>query len=83
MASEEEVNISRLGGVNRRESSRLEAMSKTECASRQSARTALYERANRMRREADRLTALADSLPGLLLPEADEALWNLVMSCRA
>jgi hypothetical protein len=50
------------------------------CAgSRQSAKGSLWDRVAMLRREADRLEALAGALPEKLPHEADEALWDLLI----
>lgn len=59
-----------------------EAMAGEACCARQNAKGAIRDRASRLRREADRLEALAQSLPEAMLPAVDEALWDLVTSAR-
>jgi hypothetical protein len=51
-------------------------------ASRQSGKSALFERIHRLRMEADSLQALHDSLPSVMTQDADEGLWNLVVKAR-
>lgn len=51
-------------------------------ASRQSGRAALFERVTKLRREADRLEALARAIPENFPLDADEGLWELVVSRR-
>lgn len=49
---------------------------------RQSAKSVLREHIHRLRREADRLEALAEALPEKLPHLADSALWDLLISAR-
>jgi hypothetical protein len=58
------------------------AMAGEACCARESAKGVIRERARRLHREADRLEVLAQSLPEVLPPAADEALWDLVTSAR-
>jgi uncharacterized protein YbjQ (UPF0145 family) len=48
------------------------------CEARQSAKSRMRQQAQTMRREADRLDALADALPEVLPEAADFALWALL-----
>ena len=60
-----------------------EAQAQTiNAASRLSARSALLEQATRLEREAAGLRRLAGVLPGEMPQEAEEALWELVVSRR-
>lgn len=49
-------------------------------ACRQSAKGMLEERIYRLRRQANRLESLLNTLPGVLPKEADEALWDLLLN---
>jgi hypothetical protein len=49
-----------------------------ECAARQTARAAILERAQGMRRFASRLEALARSIPDNYPRDADEALYEII-----
>lgn len=68
---EQDVQLKSLGGV---------AMAGEAC--RENAKTAIRSRVSRLRREADRLELLAQSLPEVMSPAADEALWDLVTTAR-
>jgi hypothetical protein len=48
------------------------------CEARQSAKSRMRQQAMTMRREADRMDALADALPEVLTEPADSALWDLL-----
>jgi len=50
--------------------------------SRQTAKGVISDRIFRLRKEAASLEALIDALPGVLPPEADQALWDLVIGKR-
>jgi hypothetical protein len=49
------------------------------CASRQTARGALEDRARRLHGQAHDIEMLLHALPAKLPPDADQALWSLVM----
>ena len=49
-------------------------------ASRMNARATLQDRIERLRREADQLEALSNLLPLQIPPEADVALWQLLVA---
>lgn len=53
-----------------------------ECAMRQTAKGAIRVRVNQLRREADRLEALAKALPEELPMPADEVLYDLIRATR-
>ncbi len=53
-----------------------------ECCGRQSARAGLEDERTRHLRTADRLGALLKALPAELPPDADDALWALLMNQR-
>ena len=59
-----------------------EAQAFTSEAFRSSARCALLEHAARLEKEAAGLRRLAAVLPGEMPAEAEEALWNLIISRR-
>lgn len=52
------------------------------CAMRESARGTLQHRVDELRREAHNLETLSDSLPAVLTPAQDEALWSLLGRMR-
>lgn len=57
-------------------------MTDTATAARQSAKNYIRERAENLRRQADRLELLARSLPELMDARADQALFDLVAESR-
>jgi hypothetical protein len=63
------------GQTNRRT---MSAMS----GERQSAKSVLVDMIRRKERELDNLRILHSSLPDQMLPQAEEALWNLLISAR-
>ncbi len=71
-----------LGGTYDSSAAQGMAMAGEACSARENAKGAIRERARRLRREAERLETLAQSLPEVMPAAADEALWDLVTAAR-
>lgn len=52
------------------------------CCYRENAKTLLRRRIDELRRKAEMLERLHDTLPTVMPPEADEALWDLLLVAR-
>lgn len=49
-------------------------------ACRNNSKAVLRDQIERLRRQANNLQILHDTLPGMLTPEQDEAIWNIAVS---